>query len=90
MPFKIVPAFQEVFQSFNADMPMVTVLVLRFYPALLALPVCVIASWLLWPRKERRGRAALLLGAASVVVVPLALVLVMYLPILRLAAVTVG
>ncbi len=81
--FKLVPGFQEVFQSFG-DPPLLTSLVLRFYPALLALPLIVVAIWLLWPDKNRRGLAAMFAGAASIVLVPLAIALAMYLPILQL------
>lgn len=78
-----VPRFNDVFQSIGADLPWLTSLLLKFHPALLALPLLVLAVWLAWPRKEQRGLVALVTGAAIVVVMPLVLVAVMYLPILR-------
>lgn len=84
--FGAVPRFKEVFQSFGADLPLLTSLSLKFYPALLALPLLVLVVWLAWPRKEQRGMVALATGVATVVVVPLLLAAVMYLPILRLGS----
>jgi hypothetical protein len=84
--FAAVPGFEDVFQSFGADLPLLTSLSLKFYPALLALPLLVLAVWLAWPRKEQRGLVALVTGAASFVAVPLLVAAVMYLPILRLGS----
>jgi hypothetical protein len=81
-----VPRFHDVFQSFGAELPWLTLLSLKFYPALLALPLLVLAVWLAWPRKEKRGQVALITGVAIFVVVPLLLAAVMYLPILRLGS----
>ena len=80
--FNAIPAFREVFLSFG-HLPLSTTLVLQFYPALLALPLLVVGTWLLWPRKEERGLAALATGALSVVLVPALLAWVMYLPVAR-------
>lgn len=84
--FKAVPGFKDVFQSFGADLPMVTSLALQFYPALLALPLLVLAVWFAWPQKEKRDRVAFVMGAASLVAVPLLLAAVMYLPIMQLGS----
>lgn len=84
--FKTVPGFQDVFQSFGGDLPIVTSLALQFYPALLALPLLVLAVWFAWPQKEKRGRVAFVMGAAILVAVPLLLTAVMYLPIMQLGS----
>lgn len=84
--FKAVPGFMDVFQSLGVDLPMLTLLALQFYPALLALPLLVLAVWFAWPQKEKRGRVAFVVGAASLLLVPLLLAAVMYLPIVRLGS----
>lgn len=66
--FKTVPGFRGIFQSFGADLPLMTLLSMQFYPALLALPLLVLVTWIAWPRREQRGLAALGTGAAIVVV----------------------
>lgn len=85
-PFLIVPAFQSVFQKLGADLPFVTLLALKLYPALLAVPLLVVGAWFFWPRRENRALAAFGIGVASLVVVPILLVLAMNLPIWRLGA----
>jgi len=84
--FAAIPGFKDVFQSFGAGLPLLTSLSLKFYPALLALPLLVLAVWLAWPRKEQRGLVALVAGAAIFLVVPLLVAAVMYVPILRLGS----
>lgn len=84
--FEAVPRFNDVFQSLGGQLPLVTSLALRFYPALLALPLFVIAAWLVWPQRERRGLAALIMGAGGFVLVPLLLAAAMYLPVMRLGS----
>lgn len=84
VPFLIVPAFQGVFQKLGSDLPLVTLLALRLYPAFLALPLLVVGAWFFWPRRDKRAWAAFGIGVASLMVVPILLVLAMYLPILRL------
>ena len=79
--FRAVPQFSAVFKSFGANLPLATDLTLRFYPALLALPVVVLLAWVFWPTREQRGVAALATAVAVSVATPLVLVLVMYLPI---------
>ena len=82
--FRAVPAFSDVFKSFGANLPLPTELILRFYPALLALPVVVLLAWAFWPTRKQRGVAALATAAAVSIAVPLLLALVMYLPIIAL------
>lgn len=80
--FNAVPAFVDVFRSLGT-LPLVTSLVVRFYPALLTLPLLVLVVGLTWPRKDKRGLAGFVTGAASLVLVPL-LLASMVLPIMRL------
>ena len=82
--FRAVPAFSGVFKSFGRDLPLVTELLLKFYPALLAVPATVLLAWHFWPRREQRGLAALLTAVAGAVAMPLVVVLSMYLPIVSL------
>jgi type II secretory pathway component PulF len=84
--FNAIPKFKDVFQSFGGDLPLVTSLALQFYPALLALPLLVLAVWFAWPRKEKRGLVAFVVGTASLVVVPLLVAAAMYLPIMQLGS----
>ena len=79
--FLAVPSFSGVFESFADELPLLTRLLLRFYPALLAMPAAVLLAWHLWPRKQSRGLAALLTAVAVSVAMPLALTLIMYLPV---------
>lgn len=80
--FNAVPVFADVFRSLGS-LPLVTSLAVRFYPVLWALPLLVLVVWLTWPRKDKRGLAAFVSGAASLVLVPL-LLASMYLPIVSL------
>jgi hypothetical protein len=82
--FRAVPTFSDVFQSFTGGLPLVTELALRFYPSLLALPAIVLLVWVLWPKREHRGVAALAAAIVLSVALPLVLALVMYLPIAAL------
>lgn len=87
VPMLVVPAFEEVFKSFGADLPLLTLAVLRYHPATWFLPMLVIAARLFWPLARRRAMAAGLIGVAGAVFVFLGLGIALYWPIFRLGAV---
>lgn len=80
----VVPGFRETFASFGAELPLLTRFFVNHTVTLWMLPVLVLAAWLFWPRRERRGLAALLVGAGSLLVFPV-MVFAMYLPIFSLS-----
>lgn len=82
----VVPQFKSVFASMGADLPLATRLLVQFYPALVLLPLLVLLSWFTWPAPERRGMVALLSGIACMVLGPLLVGGILYLPILTLDA----
>ena len=81
----VVPRFEEVFRSFGAELPGITELALRYPAALLTAPALVVLCWFAWPKPTERGSAALVAGLACLVVVPVLLAGIMYLPIAKLA-----
>ncbi|GAB3361734.1 hypothetical protein GCM10027430_35730 [Lysobacter tyrosinilyticus] len=82
----VVPHFAEVFESFGADLPLLTKLLVHYYLAMWASPAAVIAAWYFWPAPRRRGLASGLIGVATLVLsVPL-FVVALYWPIFKLSA----
>jgi type II secretory pathway component PulF len=83
--FVTVPHFAETFASFGADLPMATLLVVRFYPVVAVVPALVFVVWLL----EQRGLAAesssMWMGAVSFLGIPVVLMLLMYWPIWKMS-----
>jgi hypothetical protein len=79
-----VPAFGEAFASWGPTLPAATGVLLRFYPALLLLPVLVFVVWLFWPNRRQRGIAALITGGAIFLVGHALLITVLYLPVFQL------
>lgn len=81
-PFLIAPTFQSVYRSLNRDLPLLTNLALRFYPALLAVPAALIAICWMLPKGARRGKVIYVIGVGGLLLLPAAYIFVMYLPIL--------
>lgn len=79
-----VPQFGDVFESFGAELPIATRLVVQLYPLVGALPLLPVVAWFAWPQHQLRGLAALLTSLACVLLVPLLVGYALYLPILRL------
>jgi type II secretory pathway component PulF len=89
-----VPKFEDVFQNFGAEVPLLTRLFVDARYALFGLPLIVVAAWAWTPRRtppgNERGVVALLVGIGlGVVLLPLFLI-AMYLPIFRLAGTVEG
>ena len=80
-PFIVAPEFQSVYRKLNADLPLMTNLALRFYPVLLALPLALVAVWLLLPDHLNRGKVVGVIGMVSLFLVPAAYIYILYLPI---------
>lgn len=85
IPTLVVPQFGQIFESFGADVPLMTRLVLQGYLALWALPVFVVLAWLFWPRPQRRAAAACWIGVLSIVLLLPLCIGALYLPIFMLA-----
>ncbi len=81
MPMLYTPQFRLVFESFGAELPMVTNLFVHYNQVFWLLPALVIAAWFFWPTAQRRALAACLIGVASMVLVVPATVAAMYLPV---------
>lgn len=86
----IVPNFQNVFENFGAELPLLSRLFVdgRLFLWVLPLSVPIAASFIRarTPEDARRGIVALLLGLAIGIGLPLLCVFAMYLPIFGLAA----
>ena len=90
----IVPRFEDVFQNFGAELPLLTRLFVEARYAFFGLPLIVLAAWAWTPRRtppgNERGIIALVIGfGLGVILLPLCLI-AMYLPIFRLAAAVDG
>jgi type II secretory pathway component PulF len=82
-PF-VAPKFREVFESFGAELPLITTLFVQYDFILWLLPVLVLAAWFYWPKKQRRALVSCVIGAISFTVIISAFVVAMYLPIFQL------
>ena len=82
-----IPAFDAVFRSFGADLPLLTVLTQRFCRAVALLPVAVCLVWAFWPGPQRKRvrMATLFCWLSNLLIVLMAAS--MYLPIVRLGAI---
>ena len=61
-PFLTMPHFRTTFSAMGFDLPWFTQAALSYYPALLAVPVAVVAAWYLWPNKSKRGAVCFTIG----------------------------
>lgn len=90
----VIPQFNDVFQNFGAELPLLTRMFLSGRYALFALPLIVMTAWALTPRRtppgNERGIVAVLVGIGlGVILLPLC-VIAMYLPIFHLAGAVDG
>ena len=90
----IIPLFENVFQNFGTELPLLTRLFLEGRHALFGLPLIVLAAWAFTPRRtppgNERGIVALVVGiGVGVILLPLC-VAAMYWPIFQLAHVVDG
>jgi uncharacterized membrane protein YhdT len=90
----VIPRFNDVFQNFGSDLPLITRLFVESRHAFFGLPLLVLAAWVLTPRRtppgNERGIVALVVGIGSaVLLLPLCLI-AMYLPIFQLAGAVDG
>jgi type II secretory pathway component PulF len=83
----VIPAFEEVFRSFGAELPLLAVFYIRFRWSFLALPVLVLIAWRYWPNPNARSLAAVFLGIVIPIVLLVVGILAMYLPIYDLRVV---
>ncbi|MBN8741809.1 MAG: hypothetical protein J0H86_20045 [Xanthomonadaceae bacterium] len=60
-----VPKFRLLFDGFGSDLPQATLLVLATYRGWGLAALLVPAVWLLWPDRQARAVAALLVGIAT-------------------------
>jgi type II secretory pathway component PulF len=82
----VMPGFRETFEAFGSDLPWLTRTIADHPATLLLMPACVLLLALAWPRKNRRGFAALLMGSLCFVLGPLLILVATYLPIWTLGA----
>lgn len=85
IPTLLVPQFSRIFESFGAELPSSTRLLLQGYPALWALPGLVLLAWLFWPQPQRRAAAACWVGVLSLVLILPLCIVALYLPIFMLS-----
>lgn len=85
IPTLLVPQFGQIFESFGAELPSSTRLLLQGYLALWALPGFVLLAWLFWPQPQRRAAAACWVGALSLVLIFPLCMGALYLPIFMLS-----
>ncbi|QKE63299.1 hypothetical protein HNE05_07965 [Aquipseudomonas campi] len=88
VPALVIPQFQQVFNGFGAQVPLITHIALSYHLWLWTLPIFVIAARIFWPKTQRRPLASCLLGVISLVIVIPAMILAMYLPIFQLGRIT--
>jgi len=86
MAVLVMPRFRETFESFGAELPFLTRVVVDHPAVMLVLPVLVALAAFVWPTKTQRGVVSLALGAAFAVIGPIVVVVAAYLPIWRLGA----
>jgi type II secretory pathway component PulF len=82
----VIPAFGEVFGSFGADLPKLTLLVQAHHRAALFLPALPILTYAFWPNRVSKVRVALIVCWLSVLPI-VVMIVAMYLPIFKLGAV---
>jgi len=49
VPTLVLPQFRQAFESFGAELPLVTRLLLKYHFVMWAAPVAVMAAWRYWP-----------------------------------------
>jgi type II secretory pathway component PulF len=82
----VFPGFSNVFANYDADLPLMTRVVLHYYLLIWALPFALIGIKRFLPSTRRRNIALGIIGiGSSIAVVPI-MVIAMYLPIFRMAA----
>ena len=81
----IVPSFASVFESFGADLPLATYLVLNFYLAIWGFPIVVLVAFYRWPIPSRRPTWAFLIGVVGAFILFPAIITALYYPIFVLA-----
>ena len=84
LPMLVIPSFQQVFDSFGAQLPLMTQLALSYHLWLWVLPILVIAAFMFWPKAERRPLAACLTGVIGLTLTSVVMILAMYLPVFAL------
>ena len=57
-----VPSFIGMYESFGTELPLQTVLLVRWYRILAFLPFLFLLAWFFWPTPASRGVAALLIA----------------------------
>ena len=87
-PTLIIPQFQQVFDGFGTEMPLITHIALSYHLWLWTLPVLVVAARIFWPKAQWRPLASCLVGVISLIVVIPAIILAMYMPIFQLGQIT--
>ncbi|MEO8671821.1 MAG: hypothetical protein ABI411_10940 [Tahibacter sp.] len=88
LPFAVVPQFAAMFKNFGAELPLATRWAVHYHSVLLILPVLVGMAWFFWPRRAFRGLAACVIGVSSLVLTIPLLLFALYLPLVRLAAIS--
>lgn len=86
LPFLVVPSFANVFESFGADLPLITIIATQYPYAFMLIPVMVLLVGFAWPNLNRRGVYACVVGTTSLFWGTGLLVIAMYLPIFKLSA----
>jgi len=86
VPTLVLPQFRQAFESFGAELPLVTRLLLKYHFVMWAAPVAVMAAWRYWPNARRRPLAACLLGVGALVVAVPVIFIALYFPISEMAA----
>ena len=82
----VMPQFRQTFQSFGADLPWLTQILLDYPVSLLLFPASILLIALAWPNKKQRGLYSLLLGSLFGVLGPVIIMVGAYLPIWKLGA----
>jgi hypothetical protein len=85
MPTLAVPHFASVFEGFGADLPLLTLWLVRYHLFLWALPFVLLAIRFAGPDPLRQSKHAFLIGLLSLPVMLVALPVLLYWPIFQLA-----
>ena len=83
--FLAMPHFRSTFSAMGFDLPWFTRAALSYYPALLAVPLAVLAAWYLWPNQSRRGVVCLAIGLGGSFVLAALLVAALQYPTFQAA-----
>jgi type II secretory pathway component PulF len=84
IPMLFTPSFKSIFDSFGAELPTATQLLLDDHPLLWGLPILVIGAYFLWPKKKK---LPLWLGIFSLAVTIPFVIWALYSPIFHLDSV---